>query len=118
MTLFSMEVGFEKIAARYLDVEKRKKARIVYLVSYLSDDAYKWWCWLETSKKNTWETAIASLRGKYGRMGALELQIAYTRLRSGYLQQGNSSCIEYLKLADTLYRTFKGVRLVNAGLIG
>ena len=105
--IYRMEVGFERIAARYLDVEKRKKAKIACLVSYLSDDAYKWWCWLETSKKNTWETAIASLREEYGRMDTLELQKAYIRLRTGYLQQGNSSCIEYLKLADTLYRTFK-----------
>ena len=52
-----------------IPAERRARAKIAYLASYLWDEAFTWWICLEAENKDTWTHVVETLRSKYRRLG-------------------------------------------------
>ena len=91
--------------------ERREKAKLTYLYSFLTGNARSWWARLEEAKRDTWEHTIESLQEKYGRTRSLitanvnRERLNWEKAQAGIntLKQGEMYCEDYLRAADELH---------------
>ena len=62
--LYTIDLSFYAVENTIPD-DRRPRAKIAYLASYLREAAFTWWVCLENEKKDTWEHAVEVLQAKY-----------------------------------------------------